>query len=62
MDINPNTGKGWTDAEEATFAQIKRVGRIAHGPHLCGYFCLRKTQTICFALVKTCRHRRGVLA
>ena len=28
MDINPNTGKGWTDAEEATFAQIMRVGRM----------------------------------
>jgi hypothetical protein len=28
MDTNPNTGKGWTDAEEATFAQIMRVGRM----------------------------------
>jgi hypothetical protein len=25
MWINPNTGKGWTDAEEATFADIMRI-------------------------------------
>jgi hypothetical protein len=24
---NPNTGKGWTDAEETTFAAIMRIGR-----------------------------------
>ena len=28
MDMNPNTGKGWTDAEEATFAEIMRIGRM----------------------------------
>lgn len=27
---NPTTGKGWTDAEEATFADIMRIGRMAH--------------------------------
>lgn len=26
--MNPNTGKGWTDAEEATFAEIMRIGRM----------------------------------
>lgn len=26
--MNPNTGKGWTDTEEATFADIMRVGRL----------------------------------
>jgi hypothetical protein len=25
MWINPNTGKGWTDDEEATFAEIMRI-------------------------------------
>ncbi len=28
MDINPNTCKGWTDTEEATFAEIMRIGRM----------------------------------
>jgi hypothetical protein len=28
MDINPNTGKRWTDTEEATFAEIMRIGRM----------------------------------
>ena len=28
MNINANTGIGWTDAEEATFAQIMRIGRM----------------------------------
>jgi hypothetical protein len=28
MYINPNTGKGWTDAEEATFADIMRIGHL----------------------------------
>ena len=29
MDINPNTGKGWTDVQEqATFAEIMRIGRM----------------------------------
>jgi hypothetical protein len=28
MDINPNTGKGWTDAGEAAFAEIMRIGRM----------------------------------
>ena len=28
MDINPNTGKGWTDTEEVTFAEIMRIGRM----------------------------------
>jgi hypothetical protein len=26
--INPNTGKGWTDEEEATFAEIQDVSRL----------------------------------
>ena len=26
--INPRTGKGWTDEEEATFADIMRIGRV----------------------------------
>ena len=26
--INPRTGKGWTDAEEITFAGIMHVGRM----------------------------------
>ena len=26
--INPNTGKGWTDDEEAAFAQIQTVSRL----------------------------------
>lgn len=28
MWTNPQTGKGWTDAEEVTFAEIMRIGRI----------------------------------
>jgi demethoxyubiquinone hydroxylase (CLK1/Coq7/Cat5 family) len=28
MCTNPNTGKGWTDAEEATFADIMRIARV----------------------------------
>ena len=28
MNINPRTGKGWTDAEELTFADIMRIGRM----------------------------------
>ncbi len=28
MDINPNTGKGWTDAQEATFAEIMAASRL----------------------------------
>jgi hypothetical protein len=28
MDLNPKTGKGWTDAEEATFADIMRIGAL----------------------------------
>jgi hypothetical protein len=28
MWINPKTGKGWTDAEEATFAEIMRIGYL----------------------------------
>jgi hypothetical protein len=28
MNINPRTGKGWTDAEEATFADIMRIARL----------------------------------
>jgi hypothetical protein len=28
VDMNPNTGKGWTDAEEATFSEIMRIGRM----------------------------------
>jgi len=28
MYINPNTGKGWTDAEEATFTSIMRIGHL----------------------------------
>lgn len=32
MWINPNTGKGWTDAEEAAFAQIMAAGRLERLP------------------------------
>jgi hypothetical protein len=32
MWTNPNTGKGWTDAEEVTFADIMRMGRLARIP------------------------------
>lgn len=28
MWINSNTGKGWTDAEEVTFADIMRIGHL----------------------------------
>jgi hypothetical protein len=28
MWINPKTGKGWTDEQEATFATIMRVGHL----------------------------------
>jgi hypothetical protein len=28
VDMNPNPGKGWTDAEEATFSEIMRIGRM----------------------------------
>jgi len=28
VDMNPNAGKGWTDAEEATFSEIMRIGRM----------------------------------
>lgn len=28
MWTNPRTGKGWTDAEEVTFAEIMRIARM----------------------------------
>jgi hypothetical protein len=28
MNINARTGNGWTDAEEATFADIMRIARV----------------------------------
>jgi len=32
LDINPKIDKGWTDAEESTFAEIMRIGRMARIP------------------------------
>jgi hypothetical protein len=32
LDINAKTDKGWTNAEESTFAEIMRVGRMARIP------------------------------
>ena len=33
MDINPNTGKGWTDTEEASFAEVKVLSGTNCGEH-----------------------------
>jgi hypothetical protein len=32
LDINPKTGKGWTDLEETVFAEIMEIGRMERIP------------------------------
>lgn len=52
MDINPNTGKGWTDAEEETFADIMRIGRMGRIASIRFFRCCKSDHAKALKLVQ----------
>src|SRR5271165_6570448 len=57
MDINPNTGKGGTDAEEVAFAGIVRIGRVQR---IKAIELFRRCKSDCAKAVKLARDNHGL--
>jgi hypothetical protein len=57
MDISPNTGKGGTDTEEVTFAEIMRIGRMQR---IKAIQFFRRCKSDCAKAVKLPRDNHGL--